>query len=137
MSLYNIGNFLAERERFEEAEALLRQELEITKQIDGLQSEGLAASHHNLGVRLREAGRLDEAEQDLQQASAIRETLDPSSPELSYTLSAIGKVYAIRGNKAKARTYYDRSMEILRAQSEPDQDDIGDVEQRIAELDRG
>lgn len=134
-SLYNIGNFLAEHGQWDEGESCLRQELAITEEIEGPQSESLAGSHYNLGVNLRNQGKLDLAEAELWKALSIWERIDANSLDLAYTLSALGKVYALQGDKGQARNYYDRSLNILHAQAEPDQDYIGDVEQRIAELD--
>ena len=132
--VYGLGNILVALGRFDEAELLFRREISIIEKSEGTDCASVGISCHQLGVLLRNAGRLDEAEVELQKALVIREKLDPHSADLSYTLSALGKLYALRGDMLSAHSYYDRSLTILRAQADPDENDIRDVEQRIAEL---
>jgi hypothetical protein len=78
---------------------------------------------------------LDEAAVELQNALTIREAKDPNGKGLAHTLGALGKVQALRGDKAKALAFYSRSLEVLQAQDDPDEADITQLMERIAELD--
>ena len=77
------------------------------------------------------------AEVELVKALVIREAGEATENELAITLSALGKVHALRGDKAKAKEFYSRSLEIYLSQSDPDMADITDLRQRIAVLDAG
>ena len=133
-NLQRLYNVLLEMDRFAEAEPLLHQEIEILRKNEGDRSLSLANSYHQLGIYLRNAGRLDEAEGELHHALAIREADEASGANLAYTLNALGKVYALRGNKSKALEFYKRGLEVLQAQDEPDEADITQLLKRIDEL---
>lgn len=134
ISLYNLASLLWARGDHTAAEPLYRRAAALVAKNDGENSIAYGQSLHNLGVHLRNADKLDAAEAELVHAVEILEQVDAESVDLSYTLSALGKVYALRGDKGHALVYYERSLRILLAQAESDWDDIADVEQRIAEL---
>jgi tetratricopeptide (TPR) repeat protein len=117
------------------AEGRLRHAIAIFCNNEGDHSISLATTYHHLGVQLRNAGRLDEAAVELQNALTIREAKDPNGKGLAHTLGALGKVQALRGDKAKALAFYSRSLEVLQAQDDPDEADITQLMERIAELD--
>lgn len=133
--LNGLATVLARMGHFEEAELLLRREIDFVRNKEGSQSLSLATNHHYLGVYLRNAGRLDQAEIELHHALRIRAAEEPHGKDLAHTLSALGKIQALRGNKIAALEFYNRSMLVLQAQDEPDEEDNAQLRQRIAELD--
>lgn len=133
--LFGLATLLVELKRDEEAVGLLRREITIVRENEGDQSLSLAKSYHHLGVYLRNAGRLVDAEIELQNALAIRETEEPFGEDLAHTLSALGKLHGLRGEKGRALEFYNRSLDVLHAQDEPDEADITQLMERITELD--
>jgi len=122
-------------EKHDEAELFLQRKIAIVRKTE--EPLSLATCYHQLGISLRHAGRLDEAETALYKALAIREAAEPLGEDLAHTISALGKVYALRGDKRMALKFYNRSLEVLQAQNEPDEGDITRIMDRIAELDAG
>jgi tetratricopeptide (TPR) repeat protein len=133
--LNGLATVLARMGHFEEAELLLRREIDFVRNKEGSQSLSLAANHHYLGLYLRNAGRLDQAEIELHHALAIRESKDPHGKDFAHTLSALGKMQALRSAKIAALEFYNRSMAVLQAQDDPDEHELDQLRQRIAELD--
>lgn len=134
-TLFSLAEFMAEMDRYNEAEPLLRRAITIFCNHEGDHSTSLATTYHHLGVYLRNADRLEEAEIELQNALAIREAAQPHGTDIAHTLSALGKVHALRGDKSKALGLYERSLEIYLSQTEPNDAGLAGVKQRIAELD--
>ena len=135
--LYSLGCALDELGHFDEAEPLLRREISITEDKEGLNTHTVAMSRCNLGLRLLNAGQIDDAQQELLKSLKIAEQIsDESSPFIANALMGLGLACTLREDKNQARSYYSRSLKIFHAQSEPNQDDICEVEQRIADLER-
>jgi tetratricopeptide (TPR) repeat protein len=135
--LHSLGCALDELGHFYEAEPLLRREISITEDKEGLNTHTVAMSRCNLGLRLLNAGQIDDAQQELLKSLKIAEQIsDESSPFIANALMGLGLACALREDKNQARSYYSRSLKILHVQSEPNQDDICEVEQRIADLER-
>ena len=117
------------------AEGRLRRAIAIFCNNEGDHSISLATVHHHLGVQLRNADRLDESEIELQNALAIRESINPTGTDIAHTLSALGKVHALRGDKSNALEWYNRSLEALKAHEEPNETVLAQLMERIIELD--
>jgi len=132
--LHELAELLLMLDRFDEAEPMFRRQIAIVQQNEGDQSLSLAANCHQFGIHLMKAGRLEEAEIELQNALVIREMAKPPRADLAHTLSALGKIDSLRGDKKKALQFYDRSLEILRSEDEPRAEDIKQLLERIVEL---
>jgi nephrocystin-3 len=135
---YNsLGLLLDAKGDFEEAEKFYRLAQKIAKLASNRSSPDLIETLTNLASMLIKNDRLDEAEFELHNALAIHTADEARSENLAKTLSALGNVNALRGDIAKSREFYHRSMEALMAQGEPDNDEVSRLMVLITELNAG
>lgn len=113
-SLYNLGNFLRERDRFDEAESLLRRELALVEKREETDWQFLSQSLYNLGNFLREQGRLDEAEDFLRRELQIAEKIDgPDSESVAESLQNLGVMLRGLGKLDASAPLLQRAVEII------------------------
>lgn len=99
----NVRNYLAlvltRRSSFGEAAALLREAVDLDRQMHGPESPGYARSLHNLCGTLIDAGDLPDAETKLRETVSLkRKILGNDHPELALTLNNLAFVLLQEGN---------------------------------------
>lgn len=108
----DIGNALSglatnslERGDYEKAETAAREALRIVLNHPDYGPDSLAAGRvaHNLGIALRNLGRLDEAESVFLNAIRIKELTENGSVQLARSRGALGRVYFAAGQLDKAQ----------------------------------
>lgn len=118
-ALNNLGLQLAGDGRFQEAEALLREGLQVRLDYRRDNDDtSIASSMDNLGMVLREAGRYDEAEPLMRRAMEIRrEILGEEHRWYGESLFALGTLLALRGapgDHAEAESLLVQGLDIFR-----------------------
>lgn len=135
--LSNIASMLLEREEMKRAAALFAELRERVDRDESVPDRHRAAILNDLGERAREEGRLDEAEQLLLQALALRESAYPKShPAIGRTLDNLGRVWLFRervGDDVKAEHAFKRALNIFEAFGSPNRD-VGVVLLNLAML---
>ena len=130
LSLYNLGNLLADQGRFEEAEVLLRRSLAIVGVLNrGSEHEHVMGSLSNLGDVLRRASRHDDAERELTRAVELAEKLDFAGPFFSFAQLRIDQK-----RYDDAVDLLQRCLEIRRRKLDPGDDAIGEAVRKLAEV---
>lgn len=124
--LTNLASSFLEREEMGRADAVFVEVRELVDRDASLPARYRGAILNDLGERAREEGRLEEAEDLLQQALAVRESAFPSShPAVARTLNNLGRVWMFReraGDLEKAERAFSRAMEIFRKFGTPNRD---------------
>ena len=96
---------------WEDAVVVLERALTIRMQLQGPQSSVVAYAKKTLSDVFRDLGDLDAAERYAREALTVAETLlPPTDPFIADTLAALGQLAQKRGDRAKARTLYVRSI---------------------------
>jgi tetratricopeptide (TPR) repeat protein len=109
------------QERFEEAEVVAREALDLSERALGPQHVHVATSLENLSLSLQKQERPVEAEPLLLRALAIREaSLGPQHADIAKSLSNLGRFYEFRDDRPKALAYYQRALAMLEALKTPD-----------------
>jgi len=103
---FDLGQLYAEEEDYNNAERCLQRTLDIEKAARGEKSAGYGAILHGFGNLRRKQGRLEEAEQILQQSWNLRTNHNPSA--------AVSGLYNDLGLVAMERFAYDLAEERLR-----------------------
>ena len=84
---------------------------------------------------LRDAGRLEDAETDLNAALEIYRRIDNEKLiEASATLSALGQLKALQGKPSEAKELFEACLKIRRTLLPPDDERIGLVTRRLMDL---
>jgi tetratricopeptide (TPR) repeat protein len=113
--LNQAGCYLRARGQFRLVEPLLRQAVEIRRQVLGEQHPFFATSLNNLAVLYRSTGRHIEAEPLYRQAMEIRRrVLGEQHPDFANSVNNLAVLYDSMGRYAEAETLYRQAMEIRR-----------------------
>ncbi len=103
-----LGEALRQLGRYQEAESLLRQSLDIRATILGRRHSDTRSTQHNLGLVLLHLAQLDEAEAIFRELIVVGET--SGNPDTA-ALSCLGSVLQARGDYAGAEPLYRRELE--------------------------
>ncbi|MEL6556322.1 MAG: tetratricopeptide repeat protein [Cyanobacteria bacterium J06621_11] len=107
------GFFLTEQGRYDEAEPLLQQAVEIRQTELGKHHPSTASSLNNLALLYVSQGRYDEAEPLLQQAVEIRQTeLGNRHLDTASSLFNLALLYKAQGRYVEAEPLYKQALEI-------------------------
>jgi tetratricopeptide (TPR) repeat protein len=132
--LNNLADLLEAQGDYASALPLYRRALAIAEKVQGAISEDVATRTNNLGVLLRNAGQFDKAQIELDSALRKWDALGDELGKAS-TLSALGKLWADKGDAVKARTEYEACLAIRERLLPEDDPSIALVRSRLAELD--
>lgn len=111
-----LGNFLADRGRFDEAEAYLRETLEIRRRRIGSDHPSTAIGLNNLAQAMRDAGRFAEAEPFFREANGILEHhLGEHHLYVAIGRNNLGDVLEKQGRWRDAEPVYLSALEALAA----------------------
>lgn len=113
-SIGKLGAALRYMDRYEEAEPLYVQSLEMRRRLFGDRSPEVSASLNNLGFLYRHLGRLDDAEKALRESLSIRQALmGPDDRRIAVTMNNLGSVLYKRGDLTNAEQVFRGSYEML------------------------
>jgi tetratricopeptide (TPR) repeat protein len=114
MCLNNLAMLRKLSGELEEAAVLLGRALDEASRCHGVVHGETALIATNLGAVLCECGDLLGAEQRHMQALGIREQLfGPAHPEVGLSLGHLGVIQQMRGDTARARSFYTSALAIL------------------------
>lgn len=103
--LHNLAGLACARERYGEAEAILRASI-ATRRATEEDNIGLAMDLCGLGDALAGLGRVREAELSYREALALYARLVPDNPEVAYTLHNLADLLAANGRGDEAEAAY-------------------------------
>src|SRR3546814_18287767 len=96
---------MSKRQRFPEAEPLLRESLAMTRKLYDDNHPKVAASMGQLATMLTKQKRYDEAEPLLHQALAMRRaTLEPGHPHIAGKINNLANLYREQGDYDNRQT---------------------------------
>jgi len=88
-----------------------------------------------LGTTCTLQGRLDEAQQYLEEALSIRQrALGDDHHLTAQSLAQLGIILKDQGDTARARTCYERALAIFEAQFGPEYAELEEVRERLAKF---
>jgi tetratricopeptide (TPR) repeat protein len=125
-SLYNVALALEKLKRFEEAQRVLEQSLEIRKQVLPLDHADLAFNYHSLGRVLEAQGKLKLALASYEEGVRIRKlALGPDHPRTANLVASLGMLQARLGDVATGQRLLEQSFRTnLRAYGPNDEDTL-------------
>jgi tetratricopeptide (TPR) repeat protein len=131
--LDNLSALMRDLKDYRAAEDLARQGLAEWLSLRGANDPDTATSKATLGAALLDRDRLDEATKLLFEAL---ETFEAHGPELGVaaTMTLIGALGAKRGDKAAARTAYERALTLSRKYLRDDHPDVRAIVESLAAL---
>src|SRR5947209_11725661 len=111
--LERAGNYLMQRDQYQEAEPLLKQAAALHEQILGLEHPEVATSLNELATLYWNMNKFEQAEPLFRQALDIREkTLGSEHPEVPNSLNNLALVYQFQGCYSLAEPLFTRSLAI-------------------------
>lgn len=117
---------------YEEAEALLRQALEIDQKSAGGDRK-IGEDLNNLGLLLCQKRDYEGAESAYQQALAIaKKSFGPEAPEVGVVLNNMALLLKVTGDYVQAEHVYRQALETLEKTLDPDHPEIGTVLYNLA-----
>ena len=117
---------------------MLDREIALVRKSEGEVCESLAISLTNLGLALREAGLLAEADPYLSEALQLARTIYQEDPlEVARSLSALGQLRFLQQSYDEAAELFGECLTIRREHLPPDDERIALVEARLAEVAKG
>ncbi len=131
-----LGALDLRRARYAEAEVKLARALAIARAKLGPDHREVARYERDLARVDLAGGRLDEADRRAQRAREILERQSKESPELPAALEAEGEVAAARGDLARARASFERSLALNEKISGPDHPELAGTLVDLAEVSR-
>jgi tetratricopeptide (TPR) repeat protein len=107
------GDYLFQRARYKQAEALFRRALDKQEPALGADHPQLATSLARLGTLFRHQGDYEQAEALFQHALSLGErVLGPHHLEVARLLTGLAALYADRGKSEQAELLYQRALQI-------------------------
>jgi len=111
--------YTKKRERYEEAERLLRRARDIVNRLKGAGSADYAAETYQIGTVLESQGEVERALALYREAFALYERAPDTDPkEFATCLSSVAFTYLKRGDAAQAITLFRRALDLLAADGE-------------------
>ncbi|MCH9649683.1 MAG: serine/threonine-protein kinase [Deltaproteobacteria bacterium] len=116
--LNGLGNAYRENSEPAKSEPYLLESIAIRRSIGDDSSRGMSKVLLGLGLALRDLGRLEEAEQVIQQSLELRESLypEPTSPEIAKALLASGSCARILGDLDRAESLLEKALQVFQTQ---------------------
>ncbi|NER84815.1 MAG: tetratricopeptide repeat protein, partial [Leptolyngbya sp. SIO1D8] len=116
-SLNNLADLYSDQGRYDEAEPLYHQALEIYREQFGEAHPTVATSLNNLALLYQAQNRFNEAEPlYLQSLAVFREQLGYRHPDIANSLNNLGLLYQGQGRYAEAETQHLNALDIRREQ---------------------
>ena len=125
---YSLGNLAAlymRRQRYSEAEPLLKRTISIYENVLVPDHPDVATLINDVAEQYRKQGRYAEAEPLHMRSLAIRErALGPDHPDVGTSLNSIAELYVARGRYAEAEPLFQRSLAIRERALGPDHPEV-------------
>jgi tetratricopeptide (TPR) repeat protein len=115
-----LATTLADEAHYIDAERLLGEALSITQRAAGPNSNASATLIWHLAWVYGECGQMEAAEPLLSKYEAIVVANASNNPNAAEDLGNLGRIYALRHSPRKALALFQRAVDILEAQSNPD-----------------
>src|SRR6266567_4417491 len=133
--LERAGNYLMQREQYQEAEPLLKQAVALHEQILGLEHPEVATSLNELATLYWNMNKFDQAEVPLRRALTLWEqTSVPDHPDLTYALHLLAVLYTEQGRYAQAEPLFQRALAIREQAFGPEHSEVAHVLNNLAAL---
>jgi tetratricopeptide (TPR) repeat protein len=116
-ALLNAGNYAIFRQKYPEAETLLRRALDSNIKAHGDESEAVVANLNRLCVVTRELKKFEEAERAIQSALEIAKKRLPNSHVYPRTLETMALLRESQGRTAEATALYTETVAAFEGQS--------------------
>jgi len=111
--LHQLASAIRPQGRYDEAEKLFRQSLEIKRRVLGTQHKSVAITLNNLADLYSDQGRYDQSEKLYRQALAIKRKIYPADhPSLATGFSNLASVLSDQGRYAEAEPLYRHALDI-------------------------
>ncbi|MEZ4543307.1 MAG: tetratricopeptide repeat protein [Cyanobacteriota/Melainabacteria group bacterium] len=113
LCLEKIGRLYDGEKRYEKAEGLYKEALQLRKAHDSKNQKDLATAYNNLAAVQFKLGRYDEAEKNYTEALTIREKeFGKSSKEAAVVIYQVGMIFHKQKKYPQAEDYYKRALDI-------------------------
>ncbi len=113
LCLEKIGRLYDGEKRYEKAEGLYKEALQLRKAHDRENQKDLATAYNNLAAVQFKLGRYDEAEKNYTEALSIREKeFGKSSKEAAVVIYQIGMIFHKQKKYPQAEDFYKRALDI-------------------------
>ncbi len=134
-TLERLAQVLQDEWRSDEAVAVARRAVEVSRTLGSTANAGLARALGRLGLVLRDRGELGEAETATREALKLRRGLfGPAHPNVAVSLSQLASVLGEKGDLAGAENLYRQALDLLGNSLGRDHPDVAAVELNLAEL---
>jgi tetratricopeptide (TPR) repeat protein len=134
-TLERLAQLLQDEWRSDEALAVARRAVEVSRRLGSTADAQLARALDRLGLVLRDRGELEEAEAATREALKLRRLLlGPAHPNIAVSLGALASVLADKGDLAGAESLYRQSLDLLSRAFGGDHPDVAAVELNLADL---
>ena len=110
-SLNNLANLYDSQGRYEEAEPLYQQALEVYRKLLGNEHPDVATSLDNLAGLYSLQGRYEEAEPLYRQALDMRKRLGDEHLDVATSLNNLASLYDLQGCYEEAEPLYQQALE--------------------------
>jgi len=132
--LYCYGGFFEDQGRFQEAENLFREALEIAERAQASELE-MSSLLNALGYNLLQVGRSSEAEPFLQKALAIQERIwGPDAFWSELSLISVAELYRLQGRLAESEQMHQRALDNIEHPFGPEYPDLAQSLCGLAEV---
>ncbi|MBT8068775.1 MAG: tetratricopeptide repeat protein [Gammaproteobacteria bacterium] len=128
-----LASSLIELGEYEEAESLIRRELQFHRDNPGLES-GLGGTLNDLGRVLKDIGRLDEAAKYLSEAIEVLERTRPDALALMIAYNNMGVTLQRKGELAAAAPYFEKTLALREKRYGPEHPFTARAENNIGTL---
>jgi eukaryotic-like serine/threonine-protein kinase len=134
-TLERLAQVLQDEWRSDEAMAVARRAVEVSRTLGSTANAGLARALGRLGLVLRDRGELGEAETATREALKLRRGLfGPAHPNVAVSLSQLASVLGEKGDLSGAESLYRQALDRLGNSLGRDHPDVAAVELNLAEL---
>jgi len=114
-SLNNLAGLYSSQGRYEEAEPLYEQALELSQRLLGENHPDVATSLNNLAYLYSSQGRYEEAEPLYEQALELRQrNLGENHPDVARSLNNLAGLYSSQGRYEEAEPLYEQALELMK-----------------------
>jgi serine/threonine-protein kinase len=134
-TLERLAQVLEDEWRSDEAVAIARRAVEVSRGLGSTADAQLARALDRLGLILRDRGELGEAEGATREALKIRRGLvGPTHPSVAVSLNELASVLAEKGDLTGAESLYRQALDLLGHALGADHPDVAAVEANLADL---